>query len=525
MPKAYDPKAVEGPLFASWQAGGYFSAEIVEGVEPYSVVIPPPNVTGSLHMGHALNNTIQDVVVRRSRMTGRPTVWVVGTDHAGIATQNKVEQKLHRRGQVAPRRGPRGVHRGVLGVAPRVRRHHHRPAQGDGLQLRLRQRALHDGPELRSRGPQGVRGLVRGRADLQGQAHHQLVPALLDGALRHRGRARGRRQPPLAPALPAQGAGRRRRPRRRRDHAAGDDARRHLRGRAPGRRALLGARGRDGRAAAHGPRDPDRRRRLRGPGVRLRRGQGHAGARPQRLRHRRAPRLRQDQHHERRRDHLRGGRRLRRARPLRGPQARAGRPRGARRAGQDRRARPLGGPLLPLPHGHRAVALGPVVRRHEAARRAGDRGRARRSRDVPPQALGERLLPLDGQHPRLVHLSAAVVGAPDPGVLLRRLRHDGRQHGRPDRVPHVRGSDAAGRGRARHVVLLAALAVRHARLARAHARGRLLLPDQRAVDRARHPVPVGRPHGHERHVLQRRRRSRSRTSSSTPRSSTPRASG
>ena len=99
MPKAYDPKAVEGPIFASWQNGGFFSAAIVEGVEPYSVVIPPPNVTGSLHMGHALNNTIQDVVVRRSRMTGRPTVWVVGTDHAGIATQNKVEQKLHAEGK------------------------------------------------------------------------------------------------------------------------------------------------------------------------------------------------------------------------------------------------------------------------------------------------------------------------------------------------------------------------------------------------------------------------------------------
>jgi len=94
MPKAYDPKAVEGPIFESWQEGGYFSAAVVDGAKPYSVVIPPPNVTGSLHMGHALNNTIQDVVVRRARMTGRPTVWVVGTDHAGIATQNKVEQKL-----------------------------------------------------------------------------------------------------------------------------------------------------------------------------------------------------------------------------------------------------------------------------------------------------------------------------------------------------------------------------------------------------------------------------------------------
>ncbi len=94
LPTAYDPNSVEGPIFASWTEGGYFSPRIVEGVEPYAVVIPPPNVTGSLHMGHALNNTIQDVVVRRQRMTGRPTRWVVGTDHAGIATQNKVEQKL-----------------------------------------------------------------------------------------------------------------------------------------------------------------------------------------------------------------------------------------------------------------------------------------------------------------------------------------------------------------------------------------------------------------------------------------------
>jgi valyl-tRNA synthetase len=99
IPAAYDPKAVEKLIFDSWLEGGYFSAEIVEGVQPYSVVIPPPNVTGSLHMGHALNNTIQDVVIRRSRMTGRPTLWVVGTDHAGIATQNKVEQKLAAEGK------------------------------------------------------------------------------------------------------------------------------------------------------------------------------------------------------------------------------------------------------------------------------------------------------------------------------------------------------------------------------------------------------------------------------------------
>jgi valyl-tRNA synthetase len=99
MPKAYDPKAVETPIFESWQEGRYFEQKPVPGGErPFTVAIPPPNVTGSLHMGHALNNTIQDVVTRRARMTGRPTRWVLGTDHAGIATQNKVEQMLAKQG-------------------------------------------------------------------------------------------------------------------------------------------------------------------------------------------------------------------------------------------------------------------------------------------------------------------------------------------------------------------------------------------------------------------------------------------
>ncbi len=99
MSSSYDPKAVEGRVFDSWVRGDYFGAVPVAGQRPFSVAIPPPNVTGSLHMGHALNNTIQDVVVRRQRMTGRPTRWVVGTDHAGIATQNKVEQKLAAEGK------------------------------------------------------------------------------------------------------------------------------------------------------------------------------------------------------------------------------------------------------------------------------------------------------------------------------------------------------------------------------------------------------------------------------------------
>jgi valyl-tRNA synthetase len=94
LPKAYDPATVEADLYADWDAAGLFHAEPDDEGEPFSVVIPPPNVTGSLHVGHALDNTIQDVIVRRERMRGRNAVWIPGTDHAGIATQMVVEKQL-----------------------------------------------------------------------------------------------------------------------------------------------------------------------------------------------------------------------------------------------------------------------------------------------------------------------------------------------------------------------------------------------------------------------------------------------
>jgi valyl-tRNA synthetase len=94
LPKAYDPAAVEADLYADWVGAGLFHAEPDDPGEPFSIVIPPPNVTGSLHVGHALDNTIQDVIIRRERMRGRNVVWVPGTDHAGIATQNVVEKLL-----------------------------------------------------------------------------------------------------------------------------------------------------------------------------------------------------------------------------------------------------------------------------------------------------------------------------------------------------------------------------------------------------------------------------------------------
>src|SRR5262245_26104335 len=105
--KTYQPSAVEGRIYAKWEEEGAFRAGRPErrGARPFCIVIPPPNVTGSLHMGHALNNTLQDVLVRFERMRGRDVLWQPGTDHAGIATQMVVERQLMER-QEPPRRAP-----------------------------------------------------------------------------------------------------------------------------------------------------------------------------------------------------------------------------------------------------------------------------------------------------------------------------------------------------------------------------------------------------------------------------------
>ncbi len=99
MEKTFDPRAVEGRIAAAWEAAGAFRAGRPErsGAEPFTIVIPPPNVTGSLHMGHALNTTLQDILCRFERMRGKDVLWQPGTDHAGIATQMVVERQLAER--------------------------------------------------------------------------------------------------------------------------------------------------------------------------------------------------------------------------------------------------------------------------------------------------------------------------------------------------------------------------------------------------------------------------------------------
>ena len=96
--KTYSPKEIESKWYKIWEDSKYFAGKMEEGKESYSIVIPPPNVTGILHMGHILNNSIQDTLIRYKRMCGYNTLWLPGCDHAGIATQNKVERKLAEEG-------------------------------------------------------------------------------------------------------------------------------------------------------------------------------------------------------------------------------------------------------------------------------------------------------------------------------------------------------------------------------------------------------------------------------------------
>src|SRR3984957_19742730 len=103
LEKTFDPRSVEPRLYAAWEASGGFAPISDPAAEPFSIVIPPPNVTGSLHIGHALNNTLQDVLIRFQRMRGKAALWLPGTDHAGIATQMMVERQLAEAGNMGRR--------------------------------------------------------------------------------------------------------------------------------------------------------------------------------------------------------------------------------------------------------------------------------------------------------------------------------------------------------------------------------------------------------------------------------------
>src|SRR5688572_32250922 len=96
VPKAYEPQSVEANWYKFWLEHNCFVADPASTKPPYSIVIPPPNVTGVLTLGHVLNNTIQDILARKARMSGFAVLWLPGTDHAGIATENVVDRQLRK---------------------------------------------------------------------------------------------------------------------------------------------------------------------------------------------------------------------------------------------------------------------------------------------------------------------------------------------------------------------------------------------------------------------------------------------
>ena len=98
LPKAYEPAEVEKSWYQAWIDGKCFEADPSSEKPAYSIVIPPPNVTGILHLGHVLNNTIQDILIRKARLDGKNACWVPGTDHASIATEAKVVRMLREKG-------------------------------------------------------------------------------------------------------------------------------------------------------------------------------------------------------------------------------------------------------------------------------------------------------------------------------------------------------------------------------------------------------------------------------------------
>src|SRR5688572_32171429 len=102
MARAYEPAEVEAQRYTEWVERGYFHAEPNPNRKPFCIVLPPPNVTGALHMGHALDHTLQDVIVRRRRMQGFEALWLPGTDHAGIGTEVLVARQLRSEG-IEPR--------------------------------------------------------------------------------------------------------------------------------------------------------------------------------------------------------------------------------------------------------------------------------------------------------------------------------------------------------------------------------------------------------------------------------------
>ena len=183
MPKAYESAEIEQKWYAWWENNGLFRGKPNPDKKPYSIVIPPPNVTGILTMGHVLNNTLQDILMRWHRMEGYECCWFPGTDHAGIATEARVAKELRKTENIG--RDDLGRDEFIKRVwEGQIRRNHYPPAPQTRRLLRLGARAFHHGRRPQPRRPQSLRSALQQGVHLSRTPHDQLVPRFQDRPFR-----------------------------------------------------------------------------------------------------------------------------------------------------------------------------------------------------------------------------------------------------------------------------------------------------------------------------------------------------
>ena len=275
LDKTYNPAEIEPRLYEGWERSGAFAADPTSNAQPFTIMIPPPNVTGSLHMGHALTFTVQDALVRWQRMKGRDVLWQPGTDHAGIATQMVVERLL----------AEQGIDRRELGREKFIERVWQWKAEFGGTITRQLRRlgASLDWPRERFTMDDGLSAAVRevfvdalpARPDLSRSPAGELGPEIADRDLRSRGREPRDEGILWHIRYPIEGADRfitvaTTRP----ETMLGDTAVAVH----PDDRALARPGGQVRHSAAGRPPHPDRRRRVFRPGKRHRRGEDHPRA-------------------------------------------------------------------------------------------------------------------------------------------------------------------------------------------------------------------------------------------------------
>ena len=223
MEKTFNPQAVESEIYRDWESSGAFEAHRVEGKKPFTIVMPPPNITGQLHMGHALDCTLQDLAVRYHRMKGDPTLWLPGTDHAAIATEVKIVDAMRKEGLTKESLGRKGF----LDRAWKWKEEY-----GGRIVTQQRRMGIScDWSRERFTMDEGcskaVRPPVRKGADLPRQPAGQLVPVLRERDFGRGSGISGERRQFLASAVPCEGDGR---DAGTGDHPPRNHARRHCRG-------------------------------------------------------------------------------------------------------------------------------------------------------------------------------------------------------------------------------------------------------------------------------------------------------